>query len=162
MLENTPNQPSKFRTKDWIEMNDESSGTCNVNSQIKFKTSMLRSNLCDYSDEYILVSATITVPNTAAAAAAAAANNSKNIMIKHCVPFTNCISEINNRQINNVKDIDIIMPIYNLIEYSDNYSKASGNLWHYYRDEPFLNANGSIADLPAEITTVLRLNLKQK
>ena len=59
MLENTPNQPSKFRTKKWVEENDESLGTYNVNSQIKFKTSMLRSSLCDYSDAYILVSATI-------------------------------------------------------------------------------------------------------
>ena len=69
MLENAPNQPSKFRTKNWVEVNDESRGTYNVNSQIKFKTSMLRSSLCGYSDAYILVSATITVPNTAAAGA---------------------------------------------------------------------------------------------
>ena len=55
-------------------------------------------------------------------------------MIKYCAPFTDCISEINNTQIDNVKDIDVIMPIYNLMEYSDNYSKTSGSLWHYYRD----------------------------
>ena len=107
-------------------------------SQIKFKTSMLRSSLCDYSNPYILVSATITVPNTAAAEAAA--SNIKNITIKNCAPFANCISEINNTQIDNAKDIDIIMPMYNLIECSDNYSKTSRSLWHYYRDKPFLNA----------------------
>ena len=67
LLENSPNQPSKFRTKNWVEVNDGSRGTYNVNSQFKFKTSMLRSSLCDYGDAYILVSATITVPNTAAA-----------------------------------------------------------------------------------------------
>ena len=67
LLENSPNQPSKFRTKNWVEVNGGSRGTYNVNSQIKFKTSMLRSSLCDYGDAYILVSATITVPNTAAA-----------------------------------------------------------------------------------------------
>ena len=91
MLDNTPNQPSKFRTKNWVEVNDESHGTYNVNSQIKFKTSMLRSSLYDYSDVYILVSATITVPNTAAAAAAAAAeeNNRKDIINKNCAPFSN-------------------------------------------------------------------------
>ena len=66
---------------------------------------MLRSSLCDYSDAYILVSGTITVPNTAAAAANP--NNRKNIVIKNCAPFTNCISEINNTQIDNAKDIDI-------------------------------------------------------
>ena len=80
MLENTPNQPSKFRTKNWVEVNDESRGTYIVNSQIKFKTLMLRSRLCDYSDVYILVSATITVPNTAAAGADP--NNRKNIKSK--------------------------------------------------------------------------------
>ena len=64
LLENRPNQPSKFRTKSWVEVNDESHVTYNVNSQVKFKTSMLRSSICDYSDAYILVSATITVRNT--------------------------------------------------------------------------------------------------
>ena len=58
----------------------------------------------------------------------------KNKISKSCAPFTNCISEINNTQIDNVKDIDIVMGMYNLIEYSDNYSKTSGSLWHYYRD----------------------------
>ena len=68
LLENTPNQPSKFRTKNWVEVNDESRETYNVNSQIKFRNSILRPSLCDYSDAYIFVSATITVPNTAAVA----------------------------------------------------------------------------------------------
>ena len=90
---------------------------------------MLRSSLCDYSDAYILVRAIITVPNTAASAGAAA-NNRKNIIIKNCAPFTNCIIEINDTQIDNAKDIDIVMHMYNLVEYSDNYSKTSGSLWH--------------------------------
>ena len=71
LLDNTPNQPNKFRTKNWVEINYESCGTYNTNSQIKFKTSMLRLSLCDYSDEYILVSGTVTV----AALAAGGANN---------------------------------------------------------------------------------------
>ena len=79
--ENTPNQPSKFRTKKWVEVNDESCGTYNVNSQIIFKNSMLMSCLCDYSDAYILVSWTIRVPNTATAQTAA--SNRKNIIIKN-------------------------------------------------------------------------------
>ena len=86
---------------------------------------MLRSSLYDYSDAYILVSATITVPNTAATGANQ--NNRKNIIIKNCAPFTNCISEINNTQIDNAKDIDIVMSMYNLIEYSDNYYKTFGS-----------------------------------
>ena len=71
LLENAPNQPSKFRKRSWVEVNDELRGTYNINIQIKFKTSMLRSSLWDYSDAYIPASATITVPKTAAAGAAA-------------------------------------------------------------------------------------------
>ena len=104
----------------WVEVNDESRGTYNANSQMNFKTSMLRPNLCDYSDAYILVSATIAVPNTAAAGTAA--NNRKNIIIKNCSPFANCISKINNTQIDYAKDINIVIPMYTLIEYSGNYS----------------------------------------
>ena len=144
LLENKSDQPSKFRTKKWVEVIDESRGTYNVNSQIKLKRSMLRSSLSDYSDAYILVSATTIVPNTAAAEAEA-----KNI-IKNCAPLTNCISEINNAQIDNAKDIDMVMPMYNLIEYSDNYSRTSGSLWHYYSDKLFLNADGNIGDFPTD------------
>ena len=74
LLDNTSNQPSKFRTKNWVEINNHARGICNTNSQIKFKTSMLKSSLCDYSDAYILVSANITVVGAGADAAATAAN----------------------------------------------------------------------------------------
>ena len=141
--DNTLNQPSKFRTRNWIEINDESRGAYNVNSQIKFKTTMLKSSLCDYSDAYILVKGTITVNNTAAQGAAAN-NTNKKVILKNCAPFTNCISEINNPQIDNAKDIDIVMPLYNLIEYSDNYAKTTGNLWQYCKDIPARNANNDI------------------
>ena len=93
--DNASNQPSKFRTRNWAEINDESRGVYNVNSQIKFKTAMLKSSLCDYSDAYILVKGTISVNNTAAAGAAVNNNNNK-VIFKNCAPFTNCISEINN------------------------------------------------------------------
>ena len=88
---------------------------------------MLKLSLCDYSDAYILVKGTITVNNTAAADADAN-NTNKKVIFKNCAPFTNCISKINNTQIDNSKDIDIVVPMYNLIEYSDNYSKTSGSL----------------------------------
>ena len=137
LIDDTSNQPSKFRTKNWVEINDESRGTYNANSQIKFKTAMLKSSLCDYSDAYILVKGRITITGAGADAAATQADErDKGVAFKNCVPFTNCISEINNAQIDNAKDIDIIMPMYNLIEYSDNYAKTSGNLWQYFRDEP--------------------------
>ena len=80
---------------------------------------MLISSLCDYSDAYIVVSGTITVPNTGTAENP---NNRKNIIFKNYAPFTNCISEINDTQIDNAKDIGIVMPMYAFIEYSDNYS----------------------------------------
>ena len=138
------NQPSKFRTRNWVEINDESRGAYNVNSQIKFKTTMLKSSLCDYSDAYILVKGIISV-NKTAAQGAAANNTNRKIIFKNCTPFTNCISEINNTQIDNAKDIDIVMPMYNLIEYSDNYAKTTGNLWQYCKDIPARNnANNAI------------------
>ena len=101
---------------------------------------MLKSSLCDYSDAYILVKGTISVNNTAADGAAAN-NTNKKVIFKNCAPFTNCIGEINNTQIDNAKDIDIVMPIYNLIEYSDNYAKTTGSLWQYCKDIPARNDN---------------------
>ena len=89
---------------------------------------MLKSSLCDYSDAYILVKGTISVNNTATADAAAN-NTNKKVIFKNCAPITNCISEIHNTQIENVKNIYIIMPMYNLIEYSANYAKTTGSLW---------------------------------
>ena len=142
--DNTLNQPSKFRTRNWVEINDESRGAYNVNSQIKFKTTMFKSSLCDYSDAYILVKGTISVNNTAAQGAASN-NTNKTVIFKNCAPFTNFISEINNVQIDNAKDIDIVMPMYNLIEYSDNYAKTTGSLWQYSKDIPARNnANDEI------------------
>ena len=133
-------QPSEFRARNWVEINDESRGAYNVNSQIKFKTTMLKSSLCDYSDAYILVKGTITINGRAADAAARQADErDKGVSFKNCAPFINCIREINNTQIDNAKDIDIVMPMYNLIENSDNYAKTSGSLWQYFRDEPDYN-----------------------
>ena len=143
LIYDASNEPSKFRTKNWVEINDESRGTYNINSQIKFKTTMLKSSLCDYSDTYILVKGTITFNDTAAEGAAAN-NTNKKVIFKNCASFINCISEINNTQIGNAKDIDIVMPRYNLIEYSDNYAKASGRLWQYCLDMPALNKNAIV------------------
>ena len=104
---------------------------------------MLRSSLCDYSDAYILVKGNITVNNTAADGAAAN-NTNKKVIFKNCAPFTNCISKINNTQIDNPEHIDIVMPMYNVIEYSDNYSKTPGSLWQYCKEIPAVNDNGDI------------------
>ena len=110
---------------------------------------MLKSSLCDYIDAYILVSRNIIVPNTGTAANP---NNRKNMLIKNCAPFTDCVIKINNTQIDNAKDIHIVKPLYNLIKYSDSakdihivkplynlikysdsYSKTSGSLLQYFR-----------------------------
>ena len=121
------NQPSKFRTRNWIEINDDVRVVYSPNKQIRFKTSMLRSSLCDYIDAYILVKGNIA-GNNIAATGAAANNTNKKLIFKNCAPFTNCIDKINNTQIDNAEYTDIIMPMYNLIEYSDNYSKTPGRL----------------------------------
>ena len=128
LLESSSDNLSKFRTLNWVEINDESRGNY-ANCDIRFKTTMLRSNLCDYGNSYILAKGTITITGAGDDAAARKADKrDKGVTFKNCAPFTKCITRINNRDIDNAYDIDIVMPMYNLIEYSDNYSKASGSL----------------------------------
>ena len=96
---------------------------------------MLKSSLCDYGDAYILVKGKIAITGAGADATARPVDErDKGVAFKNCASFTNCISEINNTQVDNAKDIDVIMPMYNLIEYSDNFAKTSGSLWQYFRD----------------------------
>ena len=90
---------------------------------------MLRSSLCDYSDAYILVKGNISVNNTGTAETPT--NRKKKVIFKNCVLFTTCISKINNTQIHNAEYTDVVMPMYNLIEYSNNYSRTSGSLCQY-------------------------------
>ena len=128
LLNDESSQPSKFRTRNWVQINDESRGTYTSND-INFKTTMLRSNLCDYADAYILVKGTITVTGAGNDDAAKWLDErNKGVIFKNCASFTNCKSRINNAYLDNAKDIDIVMPMYILIEYSDNYSKTSGSL----------------------------------
>ena len=137
MLDNVSNQLSNFRTKNWVEINDESRGGYTTDSDIKFKTTMVRSSLCDYADPYILVKGTTTITSAGDDAAARRADErDKGVIFKSCASFTKCISKINNTKIDNAQAIDIVMSMYNLIEYSNNYSKTSGSLWQYYKDEP--------------------------
>ena len=130
LLDNTPNQTSKFRRKNWVEINDNARGTYNINSQITFKTSTLNSSLHDFGNaKYILLrSGTITITGEGDNDAAKRVDEkNKGVIIKNCAPFTDCISEIKNIQIDNAEDIDVVMPMYNLIEYSDKYSKTPGS-----------------------------------
>ena len=116
---------------------------CIISIDIRCKTTMLKSSLCDYSDAYILVKGIITINRARDdAAARQAGGNNKVVIFKSCAPIINCKSEKNDTEIDNTNDIDIVMPMYNLIEYSDIYLKAPERLWQYYKDEP----NDNLAD----------------
>ena len=160
LLDDATNQPSKPRTWDWVEINAESKGRYD-NSNIRFKTFIIRSNLFDYSDAYIFVKGTITVPNMAAAGAVVN-NTNKKVIFKNCASFTDCITERNNTQVDDAQKIDLVMPMYNLVEYSDAYSKTSGNLWQYYRDQPVLDNNGNITDFLHDNNNSASFKFKQK
>ena len=129
LLDNGPNQPNKFKTKNWVEINDYLGGTYNTNGQIKFKNSTLRSTLCDYSEAYILASRTITIAGAGIDDAARRLDErNKGVIFTNCAPFTDYLSEINNTQIDNAKYINVVMPMYDLIENSKNYLKTSESL----------------------------------
>ena len=108
----------------------------NQTEKIRFKTSMLRSALCDYSDAYIVVKGMITVTDPDNDA------YDKGLTLKNNAPFVSCLSKINNTLIDNAEDLDIVMPMYNLLEYSKNYGKTTGSFWNYYRDEPNKESTG--------------------
>ena len=130
MLDNTPNQPSKLKIKYWIEINNDTRGRYNTNSQIKFKTSRLKSIVFILElNVFVLVSGTITISGAEANNAVKRADvRNKGIIFKNYAPFTGYISEINNAQIDNAKDLDVVESMYNLIEYVNSYSKKSGDL----------------------------------
>ena len=124
LLDNMLNQLPKFKTKNWIDIHDQSRGVYNANSDIRFKIAMLKSSLYDYSDAYIVVKGRITITGAGGHTAARQANEkNKRVIFKNCASFINCNSEINNTEIDNANGVDIVMPIYYLIECSDNYSK---------------------------------------
>ena len=120
---------SESTSDTWVEINDESRGNY-ANSDIRFKTAVLRTDPCDYADSYILIKGTITITGAGDDAAARRADErNKGVTFQNCAPFTKCISRINNTDIDNTHDIDIVTSMYNLIENSDNYSKTSGTFW---------------------------------
>ena len=149
-----------FVIKKWIEVYDQSEGNDNDNKEIRIKTSMLRSDLCDFSDAYIVVKGNIFVtkktftaddidaPNNTAANVNATntANNNdfgnKKLVFNNNAPFINCMSKINRVKIDNAEDLDVVIAMYNLLKYSKNYRKTTDSLWNYYRDQP----NSNIGD----------------
>ena len=143
LLDSESEQLSKFVTREYVRVNSLSN-MYNENKSIRFKTPMLRSDLCDYVDAYILVNGTITVT------ANAGANNIRDkknrlLILKNNAAFVLCITRINNELIEDADDLDIVMPMYNLLEYSKNYRKTIGSLYNYYRDELTNDNNNNFA-----------------
>ena len=125
---------SKFVTRQYVKVNSLSN-TYNENKSIRFKTPMLRSDLCNYSDVYILVKGTITVNGVINIVENEILRRNRPLILKNNVPFVSCMTKINNEFIEDADDLDIVMPMYNLLEYSKNYRKTIGSLYNYYRDE---------------------------
>ena len=152
LLGDADNESSKFATRKWYVINDQNNtdyGEGNEDSTtVKFETKVIKSNLCDYSDAYILVTGNIT---------ATGGDANTRVAFKNCSPFTKCITHINDEHVDNADNLDIIMPMYNLIEYSNNYSDTSGSSWHFKRDEQHMN-NGN----PANVTTADSSSFKYK
>ena len=137
LLGTTIDKIPRFITKKWVEVHDQS-GSANArykpNKQIRFKPSMLRPDLCDYSDTYIVVKGDIALKKTNGRGIIVIRN--RFLAFRNNASFTICISKINNVLIDNGEDLGIVTPMYNLLEYSKNYRKITGSFWNYYGDEP--------------------------
>ena len=146
LLNKSDTNSRHFATKKWYIINDENNTHYGVNKDtgagapdtIKYDTRVLKPNLCDYAEVYILVDGTIRT---------AAANANTRLVLKNCVQFTKCNLEINDEHVDTAENLDIVMPMYNLIEYSDNYQDSSATLYQYKRDEP--PEADAVADLTA-------------
>ena len=139
LLDKIDTHSKHFPTKKWYIINDENNRNYGVNKDtgadnpdtIKYDTRVLKPNLCDYAEAYILVDGTIRAVAANAAGAAAV-----RLALKNCAPFTKCNLEINDEHVDTAENLDIVMPMYNLIEYTDNYQDSSVTLYQYKRDEP--------------------------
>ena len=136
LLNDSSNEESKFATKKWYVIDSQTTkGKYKQGNTIKFETETIKSSLCDYSDAFILVTGNIAVT----------ADNNTNVAFKNCAPFSICTTKINDAFVDEANHIYIAMPMYNLIEYSNNYTDKSGSLWQFKRDEaPANNADLSI------------------
>ena len=130
-----------LRQKKWYIIESESKGNYLPHNEFKFLTSSLESSLCNYSDAYILVTGNINVTG---------GDNNTKVAFKNCAPFNKCKTEINETFVDEAVHINISMPMYNLIEYSDNYSDTSRSLWQFKRDERPINNNGVFINITAE------------
>ena len=138
--DNESEQLSKFVTREYVKVNSLSKKYYE-NKSIRFKTPMLRSDLCNYSDAYILVKGTIMVNGVVNGVENDIARRNRPLILKNNVPFVSCITRINGELVEDADDLDIVMPMYNLLEYSKNYRKTIGSLYNYYRAELSGDAN---------------------
>ena len=157
LLDKSDTNSKHFATKKWYIINDENNTNYGVNKDtgadnpdtIKYDTRVLKPNLCDYAEAYILVDDTIRAAN---------ALNATRFALKNCAPFTKCNLEINDEHADAAENLDIVMPINNLIEYSDNYQNSSVTLYQYKRDEP--PEADAVADLTADNSDSLKYKIK--
>ena len=131
----------KFATKKWYIIDSQTTGTYNENNTIKFYTKVIKSNLCDYSETYILVTGNIENKP-----------NNSGVCFKNCAPFVACTSQINDEFLEDAKNLDITMPMHNLLEYSDNYEDSTGSLYHFKRSE-ITTGNDANANITAKNST---------
>ena len=156
LLDKIDTDSKHFATKKWYIINDENNTNYGVNKDtgadnpdtIKYDTRVLKPNLCDYAEAYILIDGIIR---------AAAANANTRLALKNCAPFTKCNLEINDEHVDTAENLDITMPMYNLIEYSDNYQGSSATLYQYKRDEP-PEAN-AISDLTTDTSSSFKYKI---
>ena len=134
LLDSESEELSKFVTRQYAKVNNLSN-TYDENKSIRFKTPMLRSDLCDYSDAYILVNGTITVNGVVNGVENERVRTNRKLILKNNASFVSCMTKINNEFIEDADDLDIVIPMYNLLEYSKNYRGTIGSLYNYYRDE---------------------------
>ena len=147
LLDKSDTDSKHFATKKWYIINDENNTNYGVNKDtgadnpdtIKYYTRVLKPNLCDYAEAYILIDGTIR---------AAAADANTRLALKICAPFTKCNLEINDEHVDTAENLDITMPMDNVIEYSDNYQDSSATLYQHKRDEP--PEDDAVADLTAD------------
>ena len=148
LLNDSDNESSKFATRKWYIINDQNNGQYgrgNENdSTIKFETKVIKPSLCDYSDAYILVTGDIKVADVAA---------NTNVAFKNCAPITTCLTQINDEHVETAENLDIMMLMYNLIEYSDNYADSSGSLYQFKRDESPMNDAGNLVNVALNNST---------
>ena len=129
LLGDADNESSKFATRKWYVINNQNNTDYDEGNEdsttVKFETRVIKSNLCDYSDAYILLTGNII---------ATGGDANTRVAFKNCARFPKCITHINDEHVDNANNLDIIMPMCNLIDYSDNYSDTSVSLWQFKRD----------------------------